>query len=310
MKKFLLLILFLVMPAELAAEEGNAMSSLPYFKQGAGARSAGMGNTGTALAMDATAAYWNPAGLAVFSPYRILTYAMYYRSSLDRKSGYISIAENLFGQGLGISWNYFGISGIEGRNDAGDFTGGLESQSHCIGISYGRRLWQEVLAGATAKYFRCILAGSKAYGFGFDAGMLYQQAEFNLGLNIQDINTGICWDTGRKDEVMPTLRLGTAYQVIYETITSAFDIEMTLHKRTRCHFGLECRVVEFCCLRGGWDGNFTAGIGFEVKNYCLDYAFTFDRYGVGNFHRIGLRADFGNSDKQKNGSKETDNTGE
>jgi hypothetical protein len=45
------------------AVDSSSNHNAPYLRVGAGARALGMGSAFTGVANDATAAYWNPAGL-------------------------------------------------------------------------------------------------------------------------------------------------------------------------------------------------------------------------------------------------------
>jgi len=157
--------------------------------------------------------------------------------------------------------------------------------------------------GANFKYIRRKMMGYTGDGTGFDfSGMIKTSlglltdvdalGDISMSLNLQDLaNTAITWDveSRHKDEVLFNTKLGLAYfQPIKRwdsTIIFAFSKDFVYDKTD--YFGLAWQYKDFSELRFGWyDNNFSTGIGLELYNIGLDYAFLTNN--LGNTNRIGL----------------------
>ncbi|MCK9328568.1 MAG: hypothetical protein PHY08_00165 [Candidatus Cloacimonetes bacterium] len=157
--------------------------------------------------------------------------------------------------------------------------------------------------GANFKYIRRKMMGYIGDGTGFDFSFM---AKTNLGiltdvewlgdiswsLNLQDIsNTTLTWDveSRHKDEILFNTKLGLAYFQPINSLDSklilAFSKDFIYEKID--YFGLAWQYKNFTELRLGWyDQNFSTGIGIELYNIKLDYAFLTNN--LGNTNRIGL----------------------
>nr|HPI04205.1 UPF0164 family protein [Candidatus Goldiibacteriota bacterium] len=71
MKKLLLVISILTAFSAVSLAKGDYGTPGEFLNWGAGARSLGMGKAFTGLADDASAVYYNPAGLAQQNPYQL-----------------------------------------------------------------------------------------------------------------------------------------------------------------------------------------------------------------------------------------------
>ena len=171
-----------------------------FLSLGVGARALGMGKVQVSLASDATAGYWNPAGLVnqthkydgvlmhseLFSGVVKNDYAAF-SMPLDDKSavgvsllrlGVDNIADT---RALVNEYGYVDYSKIEYFSVA----------DYALLLSYARKLAVEGLSvGANGKFiYRNIGKFANGYGFGIDAGVQYNHNGWNLGLMARDITT-------------------------------------------------------------------------------------------------------------------------
>ncbi|GAB3732572.1 PorV/PorQ family protein [Hymenobacter agri] len=171
-----------------------------FLNIGVGARALGMGKVQVSLANDATAGYWNPAGLVnqthkydgvlmhseLFSGVVKNDYAAF-SMPLDDKSaigasvlrlGVDNIADT---RALVNEYGYVDYSKIEYFSVA----------DYALLLSYARKLGVEGLSvGANGKFiYRNIGKFAHGYGFGIDAGVQYNHKGWNLGLMARDITT-------------------------------------------------------------------------------------------------------------------------
>lgn len=198
-------LLFLGATAALAAPAAAQTTKTPKYSNeflniGVGARALGMGKVQTSLANDATAGYWNPAGLVnqthkydgvlmhseLFSGVVKNDYAAF-SMPLDEKSA------------VGISVLRLGVDNIADTraliNEYGyvqyDKIEYFSVADYALLLSYARKVGPEGLSiGGNGKIiYRNIGKFAHGYGFGIDAGVQYNHKGWNLGLMARDITT-------------------------------------------------------------------------------------------------------------------------
>ncbi|MET4073782.1 PorV/PorQ family protein [Hymenobacter sp. UYCo722] len=171
-----------------------------FLNLGVGARALGMGKVQVSLATDATAGYWNPAGLVnqthkydgvlmhseLFSGIVKNDYAAF-SMPLDDKSA------------IGVSLLRLGVDNIADTRALVNEYGYVDYSKieffsvadYALLLSYARKLGVEGLSvGANGKLiYRNIGKFAHGYGFGIDAGVQYNHKGWNLGLMARDITT-------------------------------------------------------------------------------------------------------------------------
>ena len=115
------------------AEQVNAM---PHLRLGAGARSIGLGGAVTAIAEDATATVWNPAGLGSAADLSLNFSTQ--RLDLDRSHNFIALTKALGSAGsIGIAVTNAGVSGIPQYDSNESYGGEFDYSSNAYSLSYG-----------------------------------------------------------------------------------------------------------------------------------------------------------------------------
>jgi hypothetical protein len=290
-KKTALLIFFAAFAA--CANEG----AMPFLKSGFGSRAVSMGGAFTAIADDASASYWNPAGLFNININKVNVTSMYSKLAYDRVSGFVSIYESMDNDAgaLGLSWYNFTSNGIEGYDDSGNTTGLLSSSSNVFSISYANKLAAGLKGGITGKCYFSRLADSPAKGFGMDLGLLMKTFDpaLEIGAVVSDLSTGIIRESGGKDFPAFSAKLGASYRIIFEKFISSAEIEYVDGRGFKAHLGAEYCFTQVLSIRAGLSGlNLTAGFGFKIDPYTIDYAFVLDNDSLGDVHKISLSAGF------------------
>ena len=127
--------LFLSAAAARADDEGTSTAN--FLKIGTGARPVGMGGAFCAVADDATAAYWNPAGLAALRVPEVS--AMHLKWFQDTNYQFLSYAHPLGGKStIGGSVYYLSVDDIQGYNAWGDKTSVYEASDRMVALSYAK----------------------------------------------------------------------------------------------------------------------------------------------------------------------------
>jgi hypothetical protein len=195
-------VLILASPAAIFAQSAPKYSN-EFLAIGVGARGLAMGKAMQAVASDATAAYWNPAGLLGIgeSGQLGLMHASYFAgiANLD----FAGLALPIAGKrpsALALSIVRFGIDGIpdtrflftsDGRLDYSQVSS-FTAADYAFAASYARPLddagrWR--LGGSLKVVHRSAGAFANAWGAGLDAGLQYNGTRWKWGIMARDITT-------------------------------------------------------------------------------------------------------------------------
>ncbi len=303
----LLIIAVIISAATLVsnANAGSAGGAAAYLKMGVSARALGMGEAFCAVADDASATYYNPAGLGGLKKREFLT--MHAMLSLDRKFDFANyvLPDKKRGGVWGLSWTKFGVDEIpETRVDGVgapilDASGNVRifsyfsDQENSYALSYGKQMNAKRRLGASLKLLRHSLFDSSANGMGLDLGWhLKSDEKTSFGLAVKNLGASLKWNTasGQKDSIPVTMVFGTAYQ-LKPRILTAMDLEQTGSEGLKLKLGVEGRVNEKIALRAGVNNKkFSIGAGFNSNDWHFDYAFYDETLGAN--HRISAGRSF------------------
>ncbi len=223
-------LLILTVVLALSGVSYGSTASVIWMTITPGARPNGMGEAFTALANDATASYWNPAGLA-FADTSVQEITLQHSNWLPQ------LADDLYYEFLGYSNYIDGWGGVGGNitfmsmgeqletTESGQELGEFYSYGIAATGSFGTEVAQGVSVGLGLKFIYDHLYyqdSGKGTSFGADLGVLYQLPMEQLGIqNIGQINIGACLSNlgpnmsyGGNTENNPlprTLRAGLAY---------------------------------------------------------------------------------------------------
>lgn len=273
------------------------------LKIGIGARAVAMGSSFVSVADDATAVYWNPAGIArIQKGVLSLNHTTWLADIGYAQATYLFHTRFLPGT-IGISARslYMDAQQVrtvfrpqgDGRSfDAGDMT---------LGVTYGRSLTDKFSAGIGANYLQSSLASYTGNAVVFDFGTLYNTGyrSLRIGMSIQNIGSDM---TFIDDPVkMPTVfRVGMSmnlYESGNQMVLMAGDFSHPPDNSERASWGMEYGFKEFFFLRSGYQFNsdletFSAGLGFKLaaalnSEARVDYAYT-DMGSMPAVHRVSV----------------------
>ena len=197
-----------------------------FLGLGAGARSAALGSAYVALADDATAGYWNAAGLSALSSSQVhLTHSEHFSGLIQRD--FVAVAQpGRLLHGMALSLVRMGIDDIHftelpnplqapSTDNRPRIASTEQSADYALYLSGSRRLGAHLSLGLSAKAIYRQVASFNAYGFGLDLGVRYQLShQIALAANVRDITTTpIVWNTDNSDRIQPSLLLGVAYAI-------------------------------------------------------------------------------------------------
>jgi len=272
------LALVLALSAVVLADGIGAFSA---FKNGIGARALAMGGAFVAVADDATATLWNPAGLAQLDDTRLagMSTDLYGLGITHQYIGAVTTFANL---GIGLGWERASIDGQvldEGGVQGGTFTW----VEQAIVGSLATNVLDVAMAGANVKYYLADNGlGEAATGFGFDLGLLVSLGDmFVIGVNAMDLaGSTLSWDGGATDVISGLYKAGLAMKLADDRLVLAADVDFDGSALGDTHVGVEFQVIDELALRGGvvltdnfQDYYFAVGAGINVAGLYVDAAY-------------------------------------
>jgi len=255
------------MPAS-ANQDGT--STAQFLRIAQGARAEGMGGAFTAIADDAYAVSWNPAGLSQITRHELALNHLKYIDSINSEFSSFVMPVNSLNGSLAASLTYLNFGSIDKLDQFGNPLGGDNSVNAYSGaISWGQAVSDRLGLGVTGKYFKQDLAGNTAAGFAGDVGGLLFLVPDRVSVGAALLNLGPKIKSGSTAEPIPlTSRLGVAWHAIPKQLVLDIDAEKERASSITMHVGGEYTYQNKFVIRGGYQdnketrGGLSAGFGF------------------------------------------------
>ncbi len=289
-------IINLVLFSYLLAQKNNG---LPLLKMDVDARAAAMAGMYTSLASDASASFYNPAGLASAAKPTIMATHNDWLWDISHSFAAIQLIQG--GHNLALSFNYLQIPGIaiRGNVPTENPAGTTDAFNLTAGLSYATDFndWQ---LGGSVKYLFEKYYLSSAPGWAIDLGVLRKNliTGIDFGLVVQNLGKM----SALKNEASPLpliVQAGFVYKV-----PNFFDDKLLLTpgiqwvSKEQAYFGIgsEFQVVDYLALRAGLKNGveeliWSFGVGVSYETFHFDYAYSpleFDLGSPANIFSIGL----------------------
>ena len=289
------------------------VDAMPHLRLGAGARSIGLGGAFTAIADDATATVWNPAGLGS-APDLSLNFSTQ-RLDLDRSHNFIALTKALGSAGsIGIAVTNAGVSGIQEYDNKENYRGEFDYSANAYSLSYGIGIgnFSFGLTGRMLADNFGLDSVENQSGFGgVDVGVMGHALHIDVGEEkVPTFHYGVVakyLGAAIGDDIVPmVVNLGLAYNLYMgNVVTFAADLEQEFvnldESATSLRLGTEYTIVTYkstaLSLRGGVRasrdtqslfGGFGVNIGGLQVDYAIQDGMASEINGVGSTHFASL----------------------
>jgi len=247
MKKIGVLLLVLFLGTFAAESYAVSEAGVLFLMISPGARAAGMGEAFVAIADDASAVYWNPAGLAFQTGREITLMHTNWLPQFgsDLYFDFLAYRQNFEGLGVvGVNVTYLNLGEQTRTDETGNELGTFNSHEFAITAAFGARISENMSVGIGLRFIRSSLsdvgAGSekgdgKANGFAVDLGWLYKPSflrGLSFGANLSNLGPKMTYIDAAQASPIPTnLKVGVAYKLLdteFNRLTVAADFNKLL----------------------------------------------------------------------------------
>jgi hypothetical protein len=320
----------LLMSANAIAQNSNLGTSGAQFLQiPVGGRAAAMAGACIASASDASALFWNPAGIVnVRSNDVFFGHTEWWASIQLNHAAYVHTTEDL--GSFGVAMSVLSMDKMEVTTElqpegTGQF---FDAQDIMIGATYARRLTEDFCVGLTVKYVGQRIWNETASGMAFDVGTQYKIGfrDLTIAMSMTNFGGDLTYDgldLNRKYDAstqfannrLSPARLAadgyplplhfqvglsmTALSMEQFEVLLATDVTHPNDNSERVNVGTEIRVLDQFFVRGGYrfgydieNATFGAGVSVPLGDTRLffDYAYAlYDLLPNINRFSIGMR---------------------
>ena len=261
MKRALLFAAVMVLLTALGVTEGFAQgeSAVPFLRISPNSRNSGVGEAGGGLADDASAIFWNPAGLAFQRGQEASLTHTNWLPGLGLSDLFYEFASyknhiESIGSTVGASVTFLNLGTIERRGQNNEDLGTFKSYEVAATVGYAAMATEDLGVGGNFRVIYSALspvgtAEEQGKGIGtsvsFDIAALYRPTRLiipglgwdlggnlGVGVNLSNLGPKITYiDAAQADPLPTNFRLGLSYKVInsqYNTLTAILDVNKLL----------------------------------------------------------------------------------
>ena len=273
------------------AEASAEGAGFVLLREGIGARAAAMGDAYTAVVGDQTAAFWNPAGVALVGGKDFLL--AYHRFLQGIHQTYAGWAYGNGTRGLALSLGVHSVGGLETRTGpSSEPLGTFGMYELNAGLSYAQRIGERLYVGGSVRGLHETIGPEETSGAAVDVGVLYRLPAEGVTLGAAYRNWGRTGPLGIERVPLPrTFRIGAA--LVRGPLAGSVDVRFPEKGDRGIHLGAEYAVRGPLFLRGGYRSgsetrNVSFGVGLHRRNWRVEYAYVPASLGLEGSHRLAL----------------------
>jgi hypothetical protein len=320
-----------VISADLHGQNPNVgTSGAQFLKIPVGPRAIGMGGAFVSSASDASALFWNPAGIvAVKSNELFASYTSWWGGINVNHAAFVNSSEEI--GSFGFSMSLMTVGDMEVTTELQpDGTGQkFDAQDLMIGATYARKLTEDFSVGVSLKFINQRIWNESSTGLAFDVGTQYRIGigDLTIGMSMTNFGADMKYDGEDlkvkydADSQVPNNRLSPAslatadyplplhFQVgVSMTVLNTDGLKMLVaadaahpnDNQERVNVGTEVTVLDQFFLRGGYrfgydteTGTFGAGALAPLGGSTVVFDYSYSLYTLlPNVHRVSIAIRF------------------
>ncbi|MDI6809752.1 MAG: PorV/PorQ family protein [Candidatus Eisenbacteria bacterium] len=310
MRKLIVVMLAVLLPS--ATEGAKQFAKVGTFggsflKIGIGARAAALADAYVAIADDASAIYWNPAGIARLTGRTLSVNHLALPADIAFDQAAYVFSPGFFPGVIGFNARALTMDQMERRtvyHPEGDGTY-FDAGDMAFGVTYARSLTDKFSTGINLNWIQSGLDEYTAKTQTFDVGTLYDTGfrSIRIGMCIQNIGSELK-HFERAARVPTTFRVGMSMNLMRNDVHSLLTSGEFSHppdNQERASWAMEYSFNDYLYFRSGYKFNydtegFAAGTGVRFPTGAqaiakVDYAYN-DWGTLGGTHRVSLELTF------------------
>lgn len=287
---------------------------MEFLKIGVGARASGMGESFVAIANDASALFWNPAGLAQIKDNEVI--AAHANWLVDIKHDFVGAVYHVSSEdAVGLSITSLQTDDMPVTTELQPYGNGTYFRygDVAVGLTYSRRMTPQFSFGATVRYVQETLDVLKMNGVVLDFGTYYwtglgtsrfSAVVTNFGNQMSPSGTVTAIDGSKISQFQqfspPTIfKFGFAFEPYTDeqnSITTSMQLNHPNDNSENVSVGMEYQLMRTFFVRGGYKFNvdeesysFGAGVATTITSVQLNFDYAYSAFGrLGGVHRLSL----------------------
>ena len=274
------------------------------------ARSAAMGSAFTGVADDASALFSNPAGLGFLGQGQLFLNSDLWLVGTFQETALAGLPTGGAG-GFGLAAQYLDYGSMEGRDSVGSLTANYSANRLGLQAGWGYEILRHLSLGVGLSGLQTTLAGTGYTSFSSNLGILWK-GPGGIRVGASYVNTGWVSPGGASEDAV---NLGVSYELTLDSanhLLAAVAGSLEPNAVNYLQAGAEYSIRDQVFLRLGCQvplsdqalGGFTdltAGVGFHLSGFSLDYAFL--PYGdLGAAHRVSVGYFWGGTKPERSSS--------
>jgi long-subunit fatty acid transport protein len=295
-------------------EQRAGISTAQFLKIGVGGRATAMGDAFVAISNDASALYWNPAGLTQFSENQVIF--AHNQWVVDINHDFLGAVYHLDETNtFGVSFVALTMHDMPVTTEFAPFGNGqyFGFSDIAFSVSYSRKMTDKFSFGGTIRYIEETLDKLKMRGIMMDLGTYYWTGlgSTRFAVSVSNFGNNLAPDgkvvllnkrevSDWQDFAPPTIfRIGFAFEPYEDDehkVTTSVQLNHPNDNSENFSTGVEYSWKNMFFIRGGYkfnveEQNYSFGAGFnvplDIANFTLDYAYSnFSR--LGSAHRFSI----------------------